>query len=501
MATQYRRMKYLDGIMTGDKDTIRELVRQAEKQAQAHLIAQRVQDLGAAPDEGVALSKSGTPAHGGAHHGGARSSTSAEHHEPPSATTTAGAAGGAGAGNHGPASPSKMAEGRSPAPSSARKRPVLPREVLRSLARTHVDGKLIAALPADQLGAIARVVTRQEKEQQQRQALVMQRACSSAYLGGGGASPRRMRAGISRTGEAAYSPRGRVPDLSSLRAGSGALNSPRVASGAARASSPRVLSGRSIHSPRGAGHPPSPPLMSPRGSVTLHQLTQMPSADLQLHFTRPTLKIPGCPSPRGHPPPSYLHHMQSPFAQGPPQHQGMSHASDPSSPGAGAAPGAATFLYSPRLRPREDLNQSSAKTSFDVATALREHQPLSARQKSLDYAAALMAAGSPMASPRSPARPAASQHQRQVGDAAADGPPAWQRQAGVVLDNMSVSYLDGGGSRGGGIIRGGSTAGGGKPQSPVRGGVLNGLSTGGPPPRVPPVALVPPLQLSKLVHT
>ena len=41
------------------QDILRELVRKAEKQAQEHLIAQRVQDSGAAPDPEGTLQKTG----------------------------------------------------------------------------------------------------------------------------------------------------------------------------------------------------------------------------------------------------------------------------------------------------------------------------------------------------------------------------------------------------------------------------------------------------------
>ena len=47
MAAQFRRMKYMEGILSGDKESIRELARLSDKQSKAFLMAQREEENGA----------------------------------------------------------------------------------------------------------------------------------------------------------------------------------------------------------------------------------------------------------------------------------------------------------------------------------------------------------------------------------------------------------------------------------------------------------------------
>jgi hypothetical protein len=69
LAAQYRRLKYLEGVMAGDRDSLRELVQLAERQAQSMIMAQRAQESGIATREEItstliAVCQSGTNVYG-----------------------------------------------------------------------------------------------------------------------------------------------------------------------------------------------------------------------------------------------------------------------------------------------------------------------------------------------------------------------------------------------------------------------------------------------------
>ena len=396
MATQYRRMKYLSGIISGDKDSLRELVRLAEQQQQTHLSAQRVQEVMGTAEE---------PAAASSHELGG---------EPESIRP-------------------------SPGSGSSQQRRLKPREALQRLARTHTNGSLVQGLPPDQLRLIQKVASHQERLQQQRQQQ-QQQISSPAYSGGGGASPRQA---------SARRPMGEILSGSVGLGGAGPLSRslapvpPRAS--ASLANSPRGTLGReSAQSPRlSSWLPESPASPSPRSSVAHQNLLEMPHADLQLVFTRPTLKIPGCSTPRvGHQPHQPPHPLQAGWGELPllPTSPRRSHfvAQD-----------------SPRLRTSADRVQAGIQTAVDVAAVLREHTPLSTRQRALDYAAAL----SPNFRPTSSEQRAGSAR-----GSTQSSHLAWQRHlAGQQPQQQAAVPSFNGALGGGGMLAGGSGGGGGRP--------------------------------------
>ena len=372
MATQFRRMKYMDGILSGDKDSIKELVKLAENQSRVSMLAQMEKESGA----------------------------STVVHEPSAPEPQ----------SHAPANPYAPRYGSggnsSSSPGlSSRHRPQS-HEVLQRLARTHVDAGLMSSLGPEQLAVINRVLSKQEGSPEEARRQVQQH---ERLLGTGRASPRVSASSERRApmGEILYG--GSLP--SSPRYGE---SFPTRRDGGAMASSSSAASPRgSAFSPRQSMMSPRGSMISPRGSSSLVRdgLLEMPQSDLQLFFSRPTVKVPSVSnSPRGVSSQSPRGGSSQSPRGGPP----LSPRGGPSKSllggrqvqGGGVGRGGEdSQLHAPSFRstrmdamgtsgisPRlsEERHQMEGiQRAMNASALVQELTPRSARQKSLDYAAGM----------------------------------------------------------------------------------------------------------------
>ncbi|GAX81727.1 hypothetical protein CEUSTIGMA_g9155.t1 [Chlamydomonas eustigma] len=258
LATQYRRLKYLEGVMAGDRDSLRELVQLAERQAQSIIMAQRAQESGLVKDNS----------------------------------------------RHGKGMPSSISRSGSRALGGV--------TAIKQLEDLHLDSNMRREMGKEQVGVLKEVLSRTSPKsrarRQQQQPVLRSRSNSLESEGMWNMSPSVLNP---QQGFPQHSPFLQRPNTSaSAGITAAAATSPRSSFAAAgwqnqhrpgtsiSISSISGMGRRSTALLRVGGGFLTSPQVAPvtareRASVPQATLLASPQANLRLSFTRPTLKIPG----------------------------------------------------------------------------------------------------------------------------------------------------------------------------------------------------------------